>query len=589
MSLDIDVLIIGAGMSGLGFAIQLQNDFPQASYEIIEKSDSFGGTWWANTYPGCGCDVPSHVYSYSFDLNPDWSMKYALQPEILAYFKAVVERHTVAEHIKCNSMVQSATFDEKTGTWQVMVKDIKTNVTRHRRCKILISAVGALSIPKECDIKGSDRFRGKLFHSAQWDHQFNWDNKDVIVVGNGCSATQFVPIMTEGENKVRKLTQFIRQPHWVIERPNGQYTPLFKWIMRYVPFAMWIYRTWHFSWLEYSFREFYLEYGRPLREDQTITHLKYLKQTAPMKYHDVLTPKIEFGCKRKVMDTGYFACLHRENMELIATDPIEEITETGIITKSGKAIHADAIVLATGFQTQQVLYPLEIRGEKGISLTEHWENFANNTPQAYFGTCVSGFPNFFIMMGPNTATGHLSVIYTSECQINFAIRAIRPVMQSLYQSPLQVFNPFGRKSCSTVAVTAEAEQADNSWIQSAIKGFVWASGCSNWYVDVETGKNTMLYPDWQLKYWVRSIFIPFKSDFEFKPSEIQVVGKNIGRKGKSYQTSVLVGSGLGLALVVTFAAGIKYDTSFRDLGFKGSHHLGSFLRDLTTQLISSRE
>lgn len=141
--------------------------------------------------------------------------------------------------------------------------------------------------------------------------------------------------------------------------------------MRYIPLTMWAYRKWHFSWLEYSFREFYLEYGRPLREDRTITHLEYLKQTAPPKYHDVLTPKIEFGCKRKVMDTGYFDCLHRENMELIATDPIEEITEVGVITKSGKSINADAIILATGFQTQQVLYPLEIRGRKGLSLTEH--------------------------------------------------------------------------------------------------------------------------------------------------------------------------------------------------------------------------
>ncbi|KAF3484047.1 4-hydroxyacetophenone monooxygenase [Arthroderma uncinatum] len=588
MSLDTDVLIIGAGMSGLGFAIQLQTDFPQASYEIIEKSDGFGGTWWANTYPGCGCDVPSHVYSYSFDLKPDWSMKYALQPEILAYFRSVVEKYNITQHIRYNSMVQTAVFDEKSGTWQVVVLDRKTNLLRHRRCKILISAVGALSIPKECDIKGSDKFRGKLFHSAQWDHQFNWADKDVIVVGNGCSATQFVPIMTGGGNKVRKLTQFIRQPHWVIERPNPQYSPLFKWIMRYVPLAMRSYRAWHFSWLEYSFREFYLESGRKLREDQTVTHLDYMRRTAPAKYHDVLTPKIEFGCKRKVMDTDYFACLHRENMELVATDPIEEITETGVITKSGKAVDADAIVLANGFQTQQVLYPLDIKGEKGISLTEHWENFAGNTPQAYFGTCVSGFPNFFIMMGPNTATGHLSVIYTSECQINFTIRAIRPVMQSLYPSPLLDLNPFGRKPCDTVAVTPAAEREDNSWVQSALKGFVWASGCSNWYVDEKTGKNTMLYPDWQLKYWLRSIFVPFSSDFEFKSSEVQVVGTNHGRGDKSYQKSVLVGSGLGLALVATFAAGLKYDLKVRDLGFKESHHLGYVVKDLVRQLISSK-
>lgn len=193
------------------------------------------------------------------------------------------------------------------------------------------------------------------------------------------------------------------------------------------------------------------------------------------------------------------------------------------------------------------------------------------------------------MMGPNTATGHLSVIYTSECQINFTVRAIRPVMRSLYPSPLQALNPFGRKSCDTVAVTPRAEQEDNSWVQSALKGFVWASGCSNWYINAETGKNTMLYPDWQLKYWLRSIFIPFKSDFEFSSSEIRVMGKNSGQKGKPYQTYMLVGSGLGLALVATFAAGIKYDMKVRDLGFKGNRHLATFLKDLMAQLISSGE
>ncbi|OAL71124.1 hypothetical protein A7D00_4787 [Trichophyton violaceum] len=212
MSLDTDVLIIGAGMSGIGFAIRLKEDFSQANYEIFEKSNGLGGTWWANSYPGCGFDVntsivPSHVYSYSFDLNPEWSMKHALQPEILAYFNSLVDKHNIAPYIRYNSVVQSA---------------------KHRRCKILISAVGVLSIPKECDIKGYDKFRGKLFHSAPWDYQFNWANKDVIVIGNGCSATQFVPIMTGGDSKVRKLTQFIRQPHWVIERPNNEYSPLFK-------------------------------------------------------------------------------------------------------------------------------------------------------------------------------------------------------------------------------------------------------------------------------------------------------------------------------------------------------------------------
>jgi cation diffusion facilitator CzcD-associated flavoprotein CzcO len=332
------------------------------------------------------------LYSYSFELKPDWTRKYALREEIADYFCSVAEKHDIPRHTSFFSVVQKAEFNESTGTWVVTILNQKTGRLRQRRCRVLISAVGALSVPNECEIKGAEDFKGKIFHSSQWDHSFDWADKEVVVVGmwirfssfrkcltsilimllgNGCSATQFVPVMSEGKGKVRQLTQFSRQPHWLAERPNPIYSPLFKYSMKYVPLAMRMYRFWQYFMMEKDFFAFRLESGRKLRAAAMKERTAYMKRTAPQRYHEALTPKIDFGCKRNVMDTDYFECLHRENVELIHSDPIREITETGVRTESGKEVNADAIVLANGFQTQQVLYPLEIRGENGISLNDH--------------------------------------------------------------------------------------------------------------------------------------------------------------------------------------------------------------------------
>lgn len=261
-----------------------------------------------------------------------------------------------------------------------------------KRCKILVSAVGALSTPKKCEIPGAEDFQGKLFHSAQWDHSFDWKNKNVVVVGmsnyplsfrplsfiiltrmtgNGCSATQFVPVISDGPSAVRKVTQFSRQPHWLAERPNPVYSPFFKWSMAWIPGLMRAYRAYQYYIMESDFAGFNVLTGGKIREDLMKTQIEYLKRTAPEKYHDALIPKTEIGCKRKVMDTDYLACLHRENVELVHSDPIQEILPNSVLTKSGRKVPADAIVLATGFATQQVLFPMEIVGEKGISLQDH--------------------------------------------------------------------------------------------------------------------------------------------------------------------------------------------------------------------------
>lgn len=358
-----------------------------------------------NTYPGCGCDVPSHFYSYSWELNPDWSCAFSLQPEIQQYFRNIAIKYGILNRTRFGHQVTGADWDKEKLHWTVRVQDLSSGRTLIRRAKILVSGVGSLSVPKDCDIPGADSFQGHLFHSAKWDHSFDWSDKEVVVLGNGCSATQFVPVMTaQGPNEegtpVKRLTQFVRSPHWLNERPNPKYTATDKALFRYVPGYQRMLRALFYVLMEYDFGSFDLVKGKAARKKMMQTSADYVRRMAPKQHADFLIPKFEYGCKRKIMDTDYLATLHRANMELIYTDRVAEITPTGVRTAQGTEIRADAIVQATGFQTHRFLYPMEIRGADGRTLQEVWDSKTNGAAQAYMGTCVSGFPNFFILMGP---------------------------------------------------------------------------------------------------------------------------------------------------------------------------------------------
>ncbi|KAI1128371.1 putative monooxygenase [Nemania abortiva] len=542
MELDTDVIIIGAGMSGLGFAVQLVRQYGHRSFEIFEKSSHIGGTWWANSYPGCGVDIEAHFYSYSFCMNPDWSRKYPLQPEILAYYENVADKYDVRKHMRFNSVVTSANWDEESGTWLVSIKDLQTLDTYDRRCKILVSAVGLLSKPKGCDIPGASSFQGPIFHTAEWDHSFDWKGKELVVIGNGCSATQVVPAVSEGDGAVKKVVQFARQAQYIFERPNPEYSDLFKWTMRWVPLAMRGYRALQNFYTEMDFQAFPIESGEPVRKMYARFHEGYIRRAAPEKYVDFLLPKTAIGCKRRVMDTHYLECLHRDNVELVYDDPIEEVTENGVRTESGRDVHADAIILANGFEVLDILSNLNIHGEGGLSIADHWDTFSEGAPSSYFGTCLSGFPNFFILMGPNTASGHGSVSYTTECQIGFILRVIKPILKALRagRSSLPVI---GRKT-DIVTVTPEAEHADIDSIQDKLKGMIWASGCTSWALDPRTGRNLTMYPDFQTQYWLRSIFIPW-GDFEFSTSKS--IATVLGLKSLGVGSWLTVSTGIAVA------------------------------------------
>lgn len=544
--LDTDIIIIGAGMSGLGFAVQLIRTYGTRNFEIIEKTDHIGGTWSANTYPGCGVDVVAHYYSYSFCLNPSWSRKYPLQPEILAYFENVAAQYDIGKHTKFHSIVKSAHWEGSSGTWLVCIQDLATQETYNRRCKILVSAVGVLSVPNECQIPGASTFKGPLFHTARWDHSFEWKDKELVVIGNGCSASQAVPVLSEGENAAKKITQFARQAQWVFERPNPTYSALFKWAMKWIPFAMRAYRGIHNYYAEYDFLSFDTIAGAELRKTYADYQGAYIQRSSPEKYHDFLLPKTEVGCKRRVMDTDYLECLNRDNVELVYKDPIAEIVEDGVRTKSGRIVRADAIILATGFQVEKPLVSLNLFGEGGISVAEHWNKFSEGSASSYFGTCLSGFPNFFIMMGPNTASGHGSVTYTTECQINFTLRVIKPIMNALKAQ--RSYLPVLGKKADIVRVKSEAERADIDTVQEKVKKLVWSSGCSSWALDSQ-GRNTTMYPDFQYRYWLRSIFIAW-GDFE--------LSKSTPFSAISTSKSFRAGSWLGAAVCVAAVAGLAY-------------------------------
>jgi hypothetical protein len=389
--------------------------------------------------------------------------------------------------------------------------------------------------------------------------------------------------MANPPNPVRKITQFARQAQYLSERENPYYSPAFKAVMRYVPLAMRLYRAKHYYDMERDYAGFNIVTGRPVREALKIENEVYVKRMAPQRYWDALIPKTEIGCKRKVLDTEYLKSLWRENVDLIPDDPVEKITESGVVTKSGKEVHADAIVLAIGFATQQMLCPMEILGNGGLSLNKYvsvshiaqlylgsslvaqWEANTKGVAQAYLGTVIPQFPNFFILMGPNTVTGHLSVIYTVECQINFTLRLLEPILKSLPSYRAQSLIPaFLAPKPATVEVKPEAAHADFIWTQREAKKLVWASGCANWAVDPKTGLNNMMYPDWQFAFWLRSIFwkrkdfvyVDEQTGHEVKPGEVNRVlmwtaaagllaGAFVGRDSILELFRRLEGSGIG--------------------------------------------
>lgn len=463
------VAIVGAGASGLCMAIGLK----QAGFEsftIFEKSDGVGGTWRDNAYPGAGCDVPSHVYSFSFAPNPEWSKIFSPQPEILAYFEDCARRFGLLSHCRFRTAIASASFEEKAGVWR-----LRTSDGEEFAAEVLVSGVGQLSRPFYPPLPGLEDFGGKTFHSARWDHDYDLAGKRVAVIGNGASAVQFVPYVAAS---AAKMSLFQRSNNWITPRNNRDYTVREKdWFRRY-PALRLFHRGLIYAFLEKNFLAF-----RPdtliarLMEKSARAHLMAQVQDAVLR--EKLTPDYTIGCKRILVGDDYYPALVRDNVEVV-TDTIDRITQGAVVTKDGREHPMDAIIYGTGFVTTDFLAPMKVTGRDGLRLEDAWKEGA----EAYMGVVVAGFPNFFLLYGPNTNLGHNSILYMIETQVRYVIRCLAEMRD---------------KRLRWLDVKPAAMTAYNAALQKALGQTVWAAGCTNWY-KTDSGKITNNWADSTLRY-----------------------------------------------------------------------------------------
>jgi cation diffusion facilitator CzcD-associated flavoprotein CzcO len=469
---ELAAVIVGAGFSGLCAGIQLRKAGIE-NFVILEKADGVGGTWRANTYPGAACDIPSHLYSYSFEPNPSWSRAYGGQPEILAYLEHCATKYGLRPHLQCNAKVVAARFDETRGTWSVTVED-----GRVLRARALILGNGALHLPQIPDLPGLASFRGKTFHSARWDHDAPLDGKRVAVIGTGASAIQFVPQIAP---RVAQLDVFQRTPPWIVPKADRPIRAAEQWAFEHVPGAHWLRR----SGLYWLFESRVLGFAFAPRVNAVLEKivLKHLERSVPdAALRAKLTPSYRLGCKRILISNDYYPALARPNVDLV-TGGIERVEERGIRTRDGRLHELDAIIFGTGFRVVDYLASMKIIGTGGQDLNDVWTSSVRN----YLGINVSGFPNLFLLMGPNTGLGHNSMIFMIEAQARYAVDAIRTMH---------------RNALATIDVRPEVEQAFRAEMTRRLSNTVWTSGCSSWYMAPDG--EVLLWPGFTFDYWWRT-------------------------------------------------------------------------------------
>jgi cation diffusion facilitator CzcD-associated flavoprotein CzcO len=463
--MDTTVAIIGSGFSGIGLAIRLRQDGVE-DFVVLERNDGVGGTWWANTYPGCACDVPSHLYSFSFAPNPDWTRTYSRQPEIREYLGRVVEQYGVAPHIRLNTEVLGARWHS--GRW---VLDTSSGPVT---AKVLVSAAGPLVEPKLPDFPGLERFQGPAFHTARWDHSASLKGKRVAAIGTGASAIQFVPTIAP---EVEQLHVFQRTPPWVMPHSSRPITRTERRLFRLFPALQRLVRGWI-----YTAREFlvlgFVKRPRAMKLLERVSR-RHMERSLPPELLEKATPDYRLGCKRILPSNDWYPALARDNVELV-TDAVTEVREHAIVTADGSEREVDAIVFGTGFHVVNTPVGQMVTGRDGRTLADVW----NGSPRAHLGCTVSGFPNLFILLGPNTGLGHSSMVYMLESQLAFVTSALREMRS---------------RGASTVEVRGEVQEKYNAEIQARLKNTVWNTGCHSWYLDAQGG-NPTLWPDWTWRF-----------------------------------------------------------------------------------------
>jgi cation diffusion facilitator CzcD-associated flavoprotein CzcO len=465
---EVDVAIVGTGFSGLGMAINLKRA-GRDSFTVLERAGDVGGTWHWNTYPGCACDVPSHLYSFSFAPNPDWPETYSKQPEIRSYLERVATDFGIRPHIQFNTTVESAAWDDDAQRWTIETSNGPVSA------RVLVSGMGPLTEPRIPDIPGLESFEGETFHSARWNHDYDVEGKRVASIGTGASAIQYVPAI---QTQVDKLHVFQRTAPWIMPHSNRRISDLERTIYRRFPLLQKLNRAGVYAGREAAVLGF-VKNPKLMGLAEGIAKRHMRKQISDPALLDKVTPNYTIGCKRILPSNKWYPALAEDNVELV-TGGVEKVTPRGVVGRDGIEREVDAIVFGTGFEVTDIPAARFITGRGGRGLDGVW----HGSPSALNGATIPGFPNLFMLLGPNTGLGHSSMVYMIESQIAYVMGAL---------------DAMDERGAATVEARPEAVTAYNDKIDRQLDGTVWNTGCASWYLD-DTGRNATLWPDWTFRF-----------------------------------------------------------------------------------------
>jgi cation diffusion facilitator CzcD-associated flavoprotein CzcO len=494
------VAIVGAGFGGVGAAAMLR----RAGYDdvtLFERGSRVGGVWNHNTYPGAACDVPSHLYEFSFAPNPRWSRRYAPQAEIQAYVERVAADHGVLERVRTNTHVSGASWDEERARWR-----LQTSAGAYD-ADVLVAACGQLSVPKLPELAGLDAFAGPAFHTAEWRHDVGLEGKRVAIIGTGCSAIQTAPAIAP---VVDRLDIYQRSPGWTVAKKDFEYSERAKRIFERFPAIQRLDRAANFAFHEFGAIAMTREPAL-LAPFRAAGRRQIKKAISDPLLRAKVTPHDEVGCKRVMLTDEWYPTLTRPNVDLV-TEPIAEITSEGVRTSDGTERAADVIVFATGFKTHGFVAPMRIAGAGGHTLAEEW----GERPRAYLGLSVPGFPNMFLLYGPNTNGGTGSVIETIEAGANHVIAALRALEHA---------------GAQRISITRARAEAFDRELRAALARTVWHTGCTSWYVDAN-GNDPNQWP------WLWSTYR--RRTARLDPGAYELRGANGARAGDRARASTAV-------------------------------------------------
>ena len=492
----VEAAIVGAGFAGIAVAVTLLRS-GRSDFVVLERGNDVGGTWRDNSYPGCTCDVPSHLYSFSFAPNPSWSKSFSQQPEIQAYLQRTARDFGVLPKLRCNTEVSDAHWSEAEQRWTITTNR-GTVIAR-----FLIAATGPLSEPSIPAIPGLERFQGTVFHSAAWRHDHDLRGRRVASVGTGASAIQFVPHV---QRQAAHLTVFQRTAPWVMPRRDRRISRAEQRLYRALPLLQRALRAGIYAGRECWLMGFHHPSVMRVGERLALRHLR--SQVPDAELRRKLTPNFRLGCKRVLLSNDWYPALQKPNVEVV-TDRIVEITETGVISQAADGSRrehtVDTIILGTGFHVTDPPIADRVRDDAGRSLADHWRE---KGMEALHGLCVAGFPNLFFLVGPNTGLGHTSVVVMIEAQVAHVAKLL---------------DALDRSSSGAVEPRADVQDAYNRRVQRDLQGTVWnAGGCSSWYLDAN-GRNTTIWPGFTFNF-IKELHRADLSEYQLRPRVSEPVG-----------------------------------------------------------------